>query len=126
MIWLTEKQIILIHSQLSEKTGGKDGLRDFGLLESALASPLQAFSSVELYPTVIEKSVRLATGLTQNHPFFDGNKRIGAHAMLLTLRLNGVSLRYTQDELAKAFLSLADGKIGYEELLEKVKSFVTA
>ena len=126
MIWLTEKQIILIHSQLSEKTGGKDGVRDETLLESALASPLQVFASVELYPTIIEKAVRLATGLTQNHPFFDGNKRIGAHAMFVTLALNGITLKFSQDELADTFLSLADGKIGYDELLEKVKSCVSA
>ena len=67
-----------------------------------------------------QKASRLACGLVQNHPFLDGNKRIGAHAMLVFLALNGISLFYTQDELASVFLKIAAGEIDYDDLLQWV------
>lgn len=103
MIWLSEHQVLYLHSELVKATGGSDGLRDDNLLQSALLSPMQTYSSVELFPSLIDKAVRLACGLTQNHPFIDGNKRIGTHAMLVTLKLNGISLSYTQQELSSVF-----------------------
>lgn len=69
MIWLTDKQIKYLHSELKKATGGLDGLRDDNLLQAALLSPLQTYGSAELFPTVVEKAARLACGLTQNHPF---------------------------------------------------------
>ena len=96
--------------------GGSDGIRDDNLLQAALLSPLQTYNSVELFPSTIEKAVRLACGLTQNHPFIDGNKRIGAHAMLVTLKLNGISLSFTQQELSGIFLRLAASEISFAEL----------
>ena len=102
------------------ETGGLDGLRDEGLLDSAIAAPFQTFDSTELFQSVHEKAARLACGLVQNHPFLDGNKRIGAHAMLVFLALNGISLFYTQDELASVFLKMAAGEIDYDILLQWV------
>lgn len=122
MIWLSREQVIYLHSELIKATGGSDGLRDDNLLQSALLAPMQTYNSVELFPSVSDKAVRLACGLTQNHPFVDGNKRIGAHAMLVTLKLNGISLSYTQVELASVFLKLASGEIAYEELRDWVQS----
>lgn len=116
MIWLSDEQIKYLHSELIKATGGLDGLRDDNLLHAALLSPLQTYSSVELFPTVVEKATRLACGLTQNHPFIDGNKRIGAHAMLVTLKLNGISLSFTQQELSDMFLRLAASEISFTEL----------
>ena len=116
MIWLSEKQILFLHDKLIEATGGSADLRDESLLQSALLSPLQTYNSVELFPSPVEKAARLACGLTQNHPFVDGNKRIGAHAALVTLKLNGVTLSYTQKELSDVFLTLASGKLSFEEL----------
>ncbi len=81
---------------------------------------MQTYDDIELYPTLIDKAARLAYGLTQNHPFIDGNKRIGAHAMLVVLVLNGVSLVYTQKELSDVFLQLASGRIDFEKLKEWV------
>lgn len=116
MIWLSDKQIKYLHSKLIKATGGLDGLRDDNLLQAALLSPLQTYSSSELFPTVVEIATRLACGLTQNHPFVDGNKRIGAHAMLVTLKLNGISLSFTQQELSNMFLRLAASEISFTEL----------
>lgn len=116
MIWLTKEQVIHLHSELIASTGGLDGLRDDNLLQSALLSPMQTYNSKELFPTIIDKAARLACGLTQNHPFIDGNKRIGAHAMLVVLALNGISLSYSQQELSDMFLQLAADKLSYESL----------
>lgn len=116
MIWLTKEQVIRLQSELIAATGGLDGLRDENLLQSALLSPMQTYDSKELFPTIIDKAVRLACGLTQNHPFIDGNKRIGAHAMLIILALNGISLSYSQKELSDVFLQLAADEVSFEEL----------
>lgn len=124
MIWLSKDQVLYLHSELIKSTGGLDGLRDDNLLQSALLSPMQTYNSVELFPSLIDKAVRLACGLTQNHPFIDGNKRIGVHAMLVTLKLNGISLSYTQQELSSVFLELASGEIAYEELKVWVQSHI--
>ena len=114
---LSKRQIMLLHEQLIRETGGIGGLRDEGLLESALAAPFQEFESFSPYPTIQQKAARLGYGLVMDHPFVDGNKRIGAHAMLTLLALNGIELTYTQKELTETFLSLAAGKLRYEDLL---------
>lgn len=124
MTWLTEEQLIYLHDELIRATGGSQGLRDKNLLQSALYSPLQTFDSSELFHTIQQKAARLACGLTQNHPFVDGNKRIGAHAMLVVLELNGIQLHYTQRELADTFLQLAASEIGYDELLAWLTSHI--
>ena len=114
---LSKRQIILLHEQLIRETGGIGGLRDEGLLESALAAPFQEFESFSPYPTIQQKAAWLGYGLVMDHPFLDGNKRIGAHAMLTLLSLNGIELSYSQQELTETFLALAAGKLSYEELL---------
>lgn len=88
MIRLSKAQIIIIHEQLIKETGGASGLRDEGMLESALNIPFQTFGGKDLYPSLQQKAARLCFGLVKNHPFVDGNKRIGAHAMLVFLVLN--------------------------------------
>jgi death-on-curing protein len=125
MIWITKEQVLFLHSELIQATGGLDGLRDDNLLQSALLSPLQTYDGVELFPSLIDKAARLACGLTQNHPFIDGNKRIGAHAMLVILTLNGISLDYTQKELSDIFMQLAQGKIAFEGLRDWIYSHLT-
>lgn len=87
---LSKDQILLLHHALIEETGGLDGLRDEGLLESALDAPFQSFGETDVYPSIQQKGARLGFGLIQNHAFVDGNKRIGAHAMLVFLSLNGI------------------------------------
>lgn len=116
MIVLSKQQILLLHSQLISETGGSDGLRDVGLLESAISSPFQQFDNEDLYPTIQQKASRLCFGLVNNHPFIDGNKRIGAHVMLVFLALNGIELEYTQDDLSSTILKLASNEISYQQL----------
>lgn len=116
MIVLSKQQILFLHSQLISGTGGSDGLRDVGLLESAINSPFQQFGNEDLYPTIQQKASRLCFGLVNNHPFIDGNKRIGAHVMLVFLALNGIELEYTQDDLSSTILELASNEISYQQL----------
>lgn len=120
MILLTTEEVIMLHDKLLAATGGLPGLRDRGLLESAVRSVDAGFEDVELYPTVEEKAARLAYTLISNHPFADGNKRAGILAMLMTLRLNSVKLRYTQQELIALGLDAAKGKAKYKEILRWV------
>lgn len=111
-----------LHTKLTARTGGSDGLRDPGLLESAENSAQTGFGGVEIYPTVTEKAARLMYALVSNHAFVDGNKRIGLLVMLMTMKLNGIPLRYTQSELIDLTLSAASGSIKYEEILEWVQA----
>ncbi len=117
MIRLTTKQVISLHSSLIEATGGTDGVRDMGLLESALETPFQTFGGKDLYPALIQKAARLGHSLISNHPFVDGNKRIGIHTMLVFLAANGIEIECTQKELIDVGLSLADGTMNAEKLL---------
>ena len=117
MILLAVEEVLMLHEKLLAATGGLPGLRDRGLLESAVLSVDAGFEDMEQYPTVEEKAARLAFSLISNHPFADGNKRVGVLAMLMTLKLNGVELRYTQWELIDLGLAAANGKAGYEEIL---------
>ena len=93
MIRLSKPQILRLHEQLVAATGGSDGLRDEGMLDSALSAPFQTFGGEDVYPSLQQKAARLCFGLIKNHPFVDGNKRIGAHAMLVFLSLNGIELQ---------------------------------
>ena len=117
MIVLSKEQILVLHEQLIEETGGSSGLKDEGLLESALASPFQSFDGKDLFPSVYQKAARLGFGLASNHAFIDGNKRIGAHAMLVFLLLNGVEIEYSQEELIYLFLGIANGEKDYPDVL---------
>ena len=122
MIVLSKEQIILLHEQLIESTGGSRGIRDEGLLESSISAPFQSFDGKDLYPSVYQKAARLCYGLVMNHAFIDGNKRIGAHAMLVFLSLNHIELTYTQKELSGFILELAAGVRDQESLLDWIIS----
>ena len=117
---LSKKQILMLHTQLIQQTGGSEGVRDYNLRDSALETPFQSFGGEELYPTIQAKAARLGYGLIKNHCMIDGNKRIGTHAMLVFLALNGIELKYTQKELYETILDIAAGKIEYEDLLQWV------
>ena len=117
---LSKKQILMLHTQLIQQTGGSEGVRDYNLRDSALETPFQSFGGDELYPTIQAKAARLGYGLIKNHCMIDGNKRIGTHAMLVFLALNGIELKYTQKELYETILDVAAGNIEYEGLLQWV------
>ena len=115
---LNRHQVLRMHEQLLEQTGGMPGIRDEGLLQSALEAPFQSFGGEDIYPSIQQKAARLGYGLIKNHPFLDGNKRIGTHVMLVFLCLNGIELDYTQQELEDIILSVASSEAGSEELLQ--------
>ena len=117
MIRLSKSQILLMHEQLIAQTGGSTGLRDEGMLDSALNAPFHTFGGEDVYPSLQQKATRLCFGLVKNHPFVDGNKRIGAHVMLVFLALNGIELQYTQTELSDIILQLAANTIQFSDLL---------
>lgn len=116
MIVLSKEQILFMHKQLIDETGGLDGVRDETLLESAINAPFQKFDGKDLFPTVQQKAARLCFGIIKNHAFIDGNKRIGTHIMLVFLALNGIEIDYTQKELYQIILDLASGKLELDSL----------
>ena len=118
MIRLSKAQVLQLHQHLIEITGGAVGIRDDGMLDSALNTPFQVFDDIALFPGIIQKAARLGFGLIKNHPFLDGNKRIGAHTMLVFLELNGIHLSYSQEELYTIILGVASGKNTYEGLVQ--------
>jgi death-on-curing protein len=124
MKYLTKRQIIKLHSALIETSGGTEGMRDESMLDSALNAPFQTFDGKDLYPSIAEKGVRLGYGLIHNHPFVDGNKRIGTHAMLIFLDINHIELEYSDDELTSIILRVAAAEIGPEELLTWVQHHI--
>lgn len=116
MKMLTKKQVLQLHRELIRETGGTDGLREEGLLDSALNAPFHSFGGKESFPSLQQKAARLGFGLIQNHAFLDGNKRIGIHVLLIFLEINGIELEYCQNELSELVLSIASGKTSLEEL----------
>lgn len=120
MIILSKEQILMLHSQLISETGGIGGIRDVALLESAINIPFQSFGDKDVYPSIQQKAARLGFGLVKNHAFVDGNKRIGAHAMLVFLALNQIELEYTQKELSDIILEIASGEKEFDDLCKWV------
>ena len=118
MIVLSKEQILMLHELLIKTTGGSTGIRDEGMLDSALSNPFQSFGGEELYPSIQAKAARLCFGLVKNHSMIDGNKRLGAHVMLVFLALNGYELSYSQKELSDTILALASDEIGAEDILQ--------
>ena len=113
---LTKLQVLRLHQDLIDVSGGSSEIRDEGLLDSALNAPFQTFDGTELYPAVLEKAARLGFGLIKNHPFADGNKRIGTHTMFVFLALNHMELEYQDYELIDLILDIASGEKHEEQL----------
>ena len=119
---LTKEQVLRLHEMLTAETGGSAGVRDVGLLESALESAYAGFGDMEFYPTVAEKGARLGYSLISDHAFIDGNKRVGMLCMLVFLELNGVSVNCTNDDIIRAGLDTAAGSMDYDALLRWVNA----
>lgn len=122
MIRFSVEKVKLLHQLMAEETGGSVGIRDEGLLDSAIEGIYQTFGGNELYPTKEEKGARLGYSLISNHSFLDGNKRIGMYVMLTFLEVNGIRLECTDEEVAQTGLAVASGEMGYEDLLAWVRS----
>ena len=121
MIRFSKEKVLLLHRIMAQATGGSVGVRDEGLLESALEAAFSEFGGVEFYPTKEEKAARLGYSLISNHAFVDGNKRIGMYIMLTFLEVNGIHMDCTNEDVVHAGLSVAAGAMDYEGLLAWVR-----
>jgi death on curing protein len=110
------EDILAIHHASIEVFGGSKGIRDMGMLESALARPFQTFGGEDLYPTPAEKAAALCESLIINHPFVDGNKRTGFAAMVAFLMEQGMQLTAPEDEAYRAMIQVSTGEMGFEGL----------
>lgn len=121
MIKFSKEKVLLLHKLIAQETGGSIGVRDEGLLESALEVVFSTFGGEEFYPTKEEKGARIGYNLISNHAFVDGNKRIGMYVMLTFLEVNGIHMDCTNDDVAKTGLAVAAGEMDYEALLQWVR-----
>jgi death on curing protein len=111
MRYLTVNEVLEIHSRIIQQSGGAGGVHNLGILESALAVPRMTFAGEDLYPAIVDKASALGFSLIQNHPFIDGNKRVGHAAMEIFLILNGFEIRASIDEQERVILSVASGEL---------------
>lgn len=112
----SKEKVLLLHQYIAAETGGSVGVRDEGLLESALQSAFATFGGRELYPSKIDKAARIGASLVANHAFLDGNKRIGMYVILTFLETNGIRVSCTDEDLVQAALALASGTMDYAGL----------
>jgi len=122
--YLALNEVLELYRRIMGQTGGLVGIRDLNALESALAQPRATFGGVDLYPTAVDKASALGFSLIQNHPFTDGNKRIGHAAMETFLVLNGFEIDASVDEQEQVILDVASGKMGRQELTEWLRAHV--
>jgi death-on-curing protein len=121
IVWLFEETVTAIHHRQVAEHGGSEGLRDEGLLSSALARPQNLLAYGEQRPDLASLAAAYAYGIARNHPFVDGNKRTALVAARTFLILNGVDLKATQDDKVLTFLNLAEGVISEEELADWIR-----
>lgn len=119
---LLSKSIVTeIHREAVSRFGGSHGIRDEGILDASLSQPWQAFEGTELYPGDVAKVCRLTYGIITNHPFLDGNKRTGAAVLGAGLRLCGYRFSPDPDDFLNAMFGVAQGMMGFEELVAWVR-----
>lgn len=123
MIRMSKEKVLLLHQLIAQETGGDVGLRDGGLLESALNNAYATFDGEELYKTKEEKAASLGFSLISNHAFVDGNKRIGVYVMLTFLEAEGIKMDCTNADVVHLGLSVADGSMKYEDILRWIHQF---
>ena len=116
------KEVEIIHNILIDKFGGSKGIRDVGLLESALARPFATFDGKDLYPNSIDKASAILESMVINHPFIEGNKRIAYVLMRLILLENGVDILASQQEKYKFVIAASQGKCRFEEIKNWIQS----
>jgi death-on-curing protein len=124
MRYLTLAEVLELHRRVIEQAGGAEGVRDLGAIESAVAQPQMTFGGKDLYPTMESKATALCFSLVMNHPFVDGNKRVGHAAMETFLVMNGFELASDVDDAERVILDLAAGELSREGLLEWVASHI--
>ncbi len=118
MIYLSVEQVLFLHDRLIEETGGQHGVRDLGGLQSALARPQAVFAETEFYPDPFSKAAVLLDGLTRNHPFLDGNKRISIATAALFLEVNGYRVTTANADLEGFTMHVTTMKPGLDQIAE--------
>jgi death-on-curing protein len=126
MRYLTLHEVLELYLRIIEQSGGTPGIYNLDSLESALAQPRMTFGEVELYPTIAEKASALGFSLIKNHPFVDGNKRIGHAAMETFIILNGFEIDATVDEQEKVILQVASGDLGRDQFTAWLRNHIVA
>lgn len=121
MITFSREKVKLLHQLMAEATGGSIGVRDEGLLDSAIEAAFATFDGIEMYPSKEEKAAKLAYSLISNHAFVDGNKRIGVYVMLSFLELNGVHIEAADEDVVALGLGVADGSMSQDDVLMWIK-----
>lgn len=121
---LSLAEVLELHRRVTDQSGGATMVRDLGVLEAAVAAPRQSFDGRDLYATLPAKAAALAFALVLNHPFLDGNKRVGHAAMETLLVLNGFELKVAVGEAERMFLALAAGHVGREQLVLWIEEFI--
>lgn len=117
-VFLTLDELIEIHRDVIERYGGSTGIRDLGLLESAVAMPQAGFGDQYFHSTRFEMAAAYLFHIVQNHPFVDGNKRVGAMAAFIFLKLNGFALTAAESQFERVVRQVAEGKMGKEKVAE--------
>ena len=123
MIRLTKEKVMLLHQLIAKETGGGVGIRDMGLLESAINNAYATFGGEEFYKTKEEKAAILGFSLISNHAFVDGNKRIGVYIMLTFLEAEGIKMTCSNSDVVELGLSVASEKMKYDEILNWINKF---
>lgn len=126
MRYLTLIEVLELHQKIIEQSGGALGIRDIGLLESAIAQPRMTFDGTELHPSLLEKSAALGFSIIMNHPFIDGNKRTGHAATEIFLILNGMEINASVDEQERVVLAIASGELRRESFVKWLQRYTTA
>ncbi len=123
MRYLTLIEVLELHRRIIKQSGGPLGVRDFGLLESAIAQPRMTFAGEELYTSLIEKAAALRFSIIMNHPFIDGNKRTGHAALETFLILNGMEISASVDEQENIVLAIASGEASREAFVGWLREY---
>ena len=116
------EEVVEIHNKAIERFGGKDKVKDIPLLESALNRPFATFDGLDLYPKVIEKAAAVAESIIKNHPFYDGNKRIGFLILISILNKNKIDINTDEDSIYEFIIAIAEGKLDFETIVVWLKN----
>ena len=122
---ISVKEVEIIHNILIDKFGGSKGIRDIGLLESALARPFATFDKNDLYPDPIDKASAILESIVINHPFIDGNKRTAYTLMRLILLENHLDIKASQEDKYNLVISASTGKYRFDEIKNWIESNLT-
>jgi death-on-curing protein len=121
--YLTPEQVLFLHNRLIAETGGGHGLRDLGMLLSAIGRPQATFDGKDLYPDLFSKTAALMESLVRNHPFVDGNKRTAITSAALFLRMNGYRLIVENEEMVWFTLACAQSQLSFDEIVDWFKQY---